>query len=99
MNHRVSADLRAAVRERRSVPEELSPDLHGTPETRFEEHHAVGHLVGPLAVEGFEVNKRVAGLPTAALGPDLLGDPELVTAAHTEFHASASSPAPDQEPS
>src|SRR4051812_25526978 len=65
MNQPVPADLRAAVRERRSVLEQLSLDLHGTPETRFEEHYAVEQLAGRLAAEGFEVNKGVAGLPTA----------------------------------
>lgn len=65
MNQPVPADLRAAVRERRSMLEQLSLDLHGTPETRFEEHYAVEQLAGRLAAEGFEVNKGVAGLPTA----------------------------------
>ncbi len=61
----VPADLHAAVRERRSALEQLSLDLHETPETRFEEHYAVEQLAGRLAAAGFEVDKGVAGLPTA----------------------------------
>ncbi|NUP23869.1 MAG: amidohydrolase [Streptomyces sp.] len=65
MNQPVPAGLRAAVHDRRSQLEQLSLDLHGTPETRFEEHYAAEQLVGRLATAGFEVSKGVAGLPTA----------------------------------
>ena len=65
MHPPVLAELRDAVRERRPALEQLSLDLHGTPETRFEEHYAVEQLAGRLATAGFEVDKGVAGLPTA----------------------------------
>ncbi|MEW2403321.1 amidohydrolase [Streptomyces sp. NPDC046862] len=65
MNPAVPAQLRADVRARRPALEQLSLDLHGTPETRFEEHYAVEQLAGRLAAAGFEVDKGVAGLPTA----------------------------------
>lgn len=65
MTLRVPADLCAAVRERRAALDQLSLDLHGTPETRFEEHYAVEQLAARLAVAGFAVDKDVAGLPTA----------------------------------
>ncbi|MDX2602025.1 amidohydrolase [Streptomyces caniscabiei] len=65
MHPPVLAELRDAVRERRPALEQLSLDLHGTPETRFEEHYAVEQLAGRLATAGFEIDKGVAGLPTA----------------------------------
>lgn len=65
MNLCVPADLRAAVRQRRPVLEQLSLELHGTPETQFEEHFAVEQLTGQLAAGGFELTKGVADLPTA----------------------------------
>jgi amidohydrolase len=61
----VPDELRAAVRERRPGLENLSLDLHGMPETRFEEHYAAEQLAGRLAAAGFEVDKGVADLPTA----------------------------------
>ncbi|MEU0071237.1 amidohydrolase [Streptomyces sp. NPDC006332] len=65
MTPHVPADLRAAVHERRTALDQLSLDLHGTPETRFEEHYAVEQLAARLSVAGFEVDKGVADLPTA----------------------------------
>lgn len=65
MNPPVPAELHADVRARRPALEQLSLDLHGTPETRFEEHYAVEQLAGRLSAAGFEVDKDVAGLPTA----------------------------------
>ncbi|MEI5527935.1 amidohydrolase [Streptomyces brasiliscabiei] len=65
MNPHALAELRDAVRERRPALEQLSLDLHATPETRFEEHYAVEQLSGRLAAAGFELDKGVAGLPTA----------------------------------
>ncbi|MEV0184535.1 amidohydrolase [Streptomyces sp. NPDC050625] len=65
MSHRVPADLHADIRARRSALEQLSLDLHATPEVRFEEHYAAEQLVGRLAGAGFKVDTGVGDLPTA----------------------------------
>ncbi|MFJ7490192.1 amidohydrolase [Streptomyces sp. NPDC097727] len=65
MHHLVPDELRAATRELRPALDELSLDLHGMPETRFEEHYAVEQLASRLAAAGFEVEKGIADLPTA----------------------------------
>lgn len=65
MHHPVPDEVSAAVRERRPALDRLSLDLHGVPETRFEEHYAAEQLTDRLAAAGFEVDKGVAGLPTA----------------------------------
>ncbi|MGH3146960.1 MAG: M20 family metallopeptidase, partial [Rubrobacter sp.] len=46
----------------------VSLDLHGNPETAFEEHYASARLAGWLEKEGFEVESPVAGMPTAFVG-------------------------------
>ncbi|MFD3533248.1 amidohydrolase [Streptomyces sp. NPDC058664] len=47
---------------------EVSLALHREPETAYEEHRAARLLAGELEREGFEVERGVAGLPTAFLG-------------------------------
>ncbi|MFE5937376.1 amidohydrolase [Streptomyces sp. NPDC056470] len=44
---------------------DVSLTLHREPETAYEEHRAAGLLAGELEREGFEVERGVAGLPTA----------------------------------
>ncbi|MFD0146531.1 MULTISPECIES: amidohydrolase [unclassified Streptomyces] len=44
---------------------DVSLALHREPETAYEEHRAAGLLAGELEREGFEVERGVAGLPTA----------------------------------
>ncbi|MEU2116026.1 amidohydrolase [Streptomyces sp. NPDC016459] len=44
---------------------EVSLALHREPETAYEEHRAARLLAGELEREGFEVERGVAGLPTA----------------------------------
>jgi metal-dependent amidase/aminoacylase/carboxypeptidase family protein len=65
MTYTIPYELRAAVRQRRPVLERVSLDLHGHPETRFEEHHAAERLTAELAAAEFDVEKGVAELPTA----------------------------------
>jgi amidohydrolase len=44
---------------------EVSLDLHSNPELAFQELRAAGLLAGELQREGFEVERGVAGMPTA----------------------------------
>jgi amidohydrolase len=44
---------------------DVSIELHGNPELAFEEHAAAARLTGELETRGFEVQRGVAGLPTA----------------------------------
>jgi amidohydrolase len=44
---------------------EVALDLHAHPELAFSEHHAADLLTGELAAAGFEVERGVAGMPTA----------------------------------
>lgn len=46
----------------------ISLDLHGNPETAFQEHYASTRLTGWLEREGFEIESPVAGMSTAFVG-------------------------------
>ncbi|MBP2324979.1 amidohydrolase [Kibdelosporangium banguiense] len=65
MSLRIPPELLAILGGLRPVLDEVSLDLHARPETRFEEHHAAARLTAELTGAGFEVDKGVAGLPTA----------------------------------
>jgi amidohydrolase len=47
---------------------DVATALHADPETAFEEHRAADRLCAELADGGFEVERGVAGLPTAFVG-------------------------------
>jgi amidohydrolase len=64
----VQARIGQAIEEIREGVVELSLDLHGNPETAFQEHYASRRLKDWLEDEGFEVESPVAGLPTAFVG-------------------------------
>ncbi|MFI1712621.1 amidohydrolase [Streptomyces sp. PanSC19] len=59
------ARIRQEVAARADRLWEVSLALHRDPETAYEEHRAARLLAGELEQEGFEVQRGVAGLPTA----------------------------------
>ncbi|WP_030691820.1 amidohydrolase [Streptomyces globisporus] len=59
------ARIRQEVAARADRLWEVSLTLHRDPETAYEEHRAAGLLADELEQEGFEVQRGVAGLPTA----------------------------------
>ena len=64
----VHARIDQAIEEIREGVVGLSLDLHGNPETAFQEHYASRRLKSWLKEEGFEIESPVAGLPTAFVG-------------------------------
>jgi amidohydrolase len=61
----VAAALAAAVERRAESLRALSRSIHAEPELAFAEHRSAAKVADLLAVEGFEVERGVAGLDTA----------------------------------
>lgn len=65
----LSKDLEKAIDDvvdkERSALSKLSTDIHANPELRFEEHKAAGWIADLLKARGFEVERGIAGMPTA----------------------------------
>jgi len=57
--------LCASVDRHRPQLEEISLNIHRTPEVAFQEHRAAAWLTHALETGGFEVERRIAGLDTA----------------------------------
>lgn len=68
MNADIPSLVRAALEAARPDLVELSHRIHANPEVGYEEHQASAWLAEALEAGGFEVQRGVAGLPTAVMG-------------------------------
>lgn len=62
---KLSEAIAAAVDREAAALTKLSLDIHASPELRFEEHKAAGWISELVAARGFEVERGLAGMPTA----------------------------------
>lgn len=73
----VKGQISREVEALRSRLIEISHEIHAHPELKFEERRAAGLLTTELEKEGFEVERRVAGLETAFVATYGSGKPRV----------------------
>jgi amidohydrolase len=81
----LKAEISRRVGEQRRALIELSLQIHDNPEPGFQEEKASGWLTGYLAKNGFQIDKGIAGLPTAFKAT--YGDSKPVIALLGEYDA------------
>ncbi|MFD5232892.1 amidohydrolase [Streptomyces qaidamensis] len=77
VNADVHAGLRVEVAKRADLLWEIALELHAHPEHAFAEHRAAALLTGELEKAGFEVERGVAGMPTAFTAHSGQGPPAV----------------------
>ena len=77
MTSDLHAAVTAAINARAGQLWDVAMALHAEPETAFAEHRAATLLTDALAFDGFEVQRGVAGLPTAFTGEAGSGSPRV----------------------